>query len=102
MYPTLGDQTICPAQNGTWVPDPAFQNPAEEYNIYRTDTAGHTANPPEYHYVDTIPHYGVDVSTQTFVDDTQKETIDYYYKVTQKSNGIESEFGPVGSGYETQ
>ena len=102
VYPTLGDQTICPAQNGTWVPDPAFQNPAEEYNIYRTDTAGHTANPPEYHYVDTIPHYGVDVSTQTFVDDTQKETIDYYYKVTQKSNGIESEFGPVGSGYETQ
>ncbi len=101
-YPALGDQFLCPAQNGTWVPDPAFQNPAEEYNIYRTDTAGHTANPPEYHYIDTIQHYGVDISTQTFVDDTQKETIDYYYKVTQNSNNIESEFGPSDKGYETQ
>ncbi len=100
--PQWGNQISCPANNATWIPDPAFQNPPETYNIYRTDAVGHNLTPPEYHFLENTNHTGLDVSQQTYVDSSSKETITYYYKVTQVAGSNESNFSTPDSGYETQ
>jgi hypothetical protein len=94
--------TVCTTNNATWIPDPAFQNPPDSYGVYRALNADHLANPPEYHYLESIIHAGAPTSQQTYVDVSNKSTDTYYYKVTQKSEGVESEFSDFDSGYETQ
>jgi hypothetical protein len=94
--------TTCTTNTATWIPDPAFQNPPDSYAVYRALSAEHLSNPPEYHYLETISHVGAGQSQQTYVDDESKTTNTYYYKVTQKSEGVESKFSDFDSGYETQ
>ena len=100
-HPQYTDASSCAVATSTWVPDVTVQNTPDSYNIYRTTKEGHELSPPEYEFIANVLHVGSDISSQGYVDDSLKtKFILYYYKVTQISGGVESNFSIHDTGWE--
>ena len=100
-YPQWNDPSICVSNNSSWVPDIAIQNTPDSYNIYRATETQHLAIPQEYTFIKNIVHTGTSISPQEYIDTSNKIRYAlYYYKVTQISGGVESDFSIHDTGYQ--
>jgi hypothetical protein len=100
-YPQWNDASTCVFNLQSWIPDVTVQNTPDSYNVYRATEPRHNLTPSEYEFIANVPHAGNAIEIQTYIDTAQKTKFAlYYYKVTQVSGGVESEFSQHDTGWQ--
>lgn len=100
-YPQWNDASTCVSNLRSWIPDATVQNTPDSYNVYRATEPNHLLTPSEYEFIANVPHVGNAIEIQTYIDTAQKTKFAlYYYKVTQVSGGVESEFSQHDTGWQ--